>query len=987
MPERPQTAAETRQAFLDFFREKGHEIIPGGFPLVPQDDPTLLFINAGMNPFKDVFLGTGTRPYSRAADTQKCLRVSGKHNDLDEVGVDTYHHTFFEMLGNWSFGDYFKREAIRWAWELLVERWGLDPARLYATVHEGDEALGLDADVEAETLWQEETSIPPAHILRQSSKDNFWMMGDTGPCGPCSEIHIDLRSDEDRTTVPGHEMVNKDHPEVIEIWNLVFIQYNASVEEADGGQVTTLAPLPQKHVDTGMGFERLCAVLQGSSSTYDTDLFAPILQRAADLSPDEAIRGYEDIAGDEDEVTRKRIALRVVADHVRTLVFAITDGAQPGNTGRGYVIRRILRRAVRYGYQGLSIREPFLFRLAEAVVETMGGAFPDIRQSAEFVQRVIKAEEEAFLRTLADGLEMIEGVFRLSAVSDKSGAKQLAMEGESETALRGYVGSLVQSTGEQAEVQSLGFEPGRLGRFLEMAYGSSNRDAVFQDFARQVVLKEMVPGEIVFLLHDTYGFPSDLTAVMAREHGLKVDEERFEELMQEQRDRARAAGTFKTDQSQVDTWDAVHDTPEAVTFVGYDRLAVEGAKILRTRTVGEGDEARHEIVLSVTPFYAESGGQVGDSGTLAVGDETITVLDTQKGSDGAIVHVVDALPGDRQRDVTAQVDASRRQRIMRHHTATHLLHRALRETLGTHVQQKGSLVAPDRLRFDFAHYEKVSDDELRQIEARVNEAVLLNLPLVEERGVPIAEAKERGAMALFGEKYGDEVRVITFSNDDDFVSVELCGGTHVRSTAEVGLFRFTSEGSVASGVRRVEAVAGEAALQALALDMEDLEGARNALGQTPDGLAAAVAGLQDEKKALEKEVAALRQQVAAAGLSQYLADAEDVEGIRVVRAEIPGADSDALRGLAEEARERLGENGIAVFGTSDEAAGKVLLVAAVTDDLTQRVPAGKLVGALAKRVGGGGGGRPHLATAGGRQPENLSATLAAAVDEIREALT
>ncbi|HIL58585.1 MAG TPA: alanine--tRNA ligase, partial [Rhodothermales bacterium] len=651
-----------------------------------------------------------------------------------------------------------------------------------------------------------------------------------------------------------------------------------------------------------------------------------------------------------------------------------------------------------YGYQGLSIREPFLFKLAEAVVETMGEAFPDIRQSAEFVQRVIRAEEEAFLRTLEAGLQsfrqMTDSYTEFARLQSEGSGHVEVIDGliryDFESA-NGAMANLLRIAVPDSALPESSDSNVTHVETTAGALGVSYRDAArwFDLFGVMVQAfeKGLTPGEVVFLLHDTYGFPSDLTAVMAREHGLEVDEKRFEELMQEQRDRARAAGTFKTDQSQVDTWDAFHDTPEAVTFVGYDRLAVEGAKILRTRTVGEGDEARHEIVLSVTPFYAESGGQVGDSGTLTVGDETITVLDTQKGSDGAIVHVVDALPGDRQRDVTAQVDASRRQRIMRHHTATHLLHRALRETLGTHVQQKGSLVAPDRLRFDFAHYEKVSDDELRQIEARVNEAVLMNLPLVEERGVPIAEAKERGAMALFGEKYGDEVRVITFSNDDDFVSVELCGGTHVRSTAEVGLFRFTSEGSVASGVRRVEAVAGEAALQALALDMEDLEGARNALGQTPDGLAAAVAGLQDEKKALEKEVAALRQQVAAAGLSQYLADAEDVEGIRVVRAEIPGADSDALRGLAEEARERLGENGIAVFGTSDEAAGKVLLVAAVTDDLTQRVPAGKLVGALAKRVGGGGGGRPHLATAGGRQPENLSATLAAAVDEIREALT
>ena len=471
---------------------------------------------------------------------------------------------------------------------------------------------------------------------------------------------------------------------------------------------------------------------------------------------------------------------------------------------------------------------------------------------------------------------------------------------------------------------------------------------------------------------------------MAREHGLEVDEARFEELMNEQRERARAAGTFKTDQSQVDTWDAVHDTPEAIEFVGYDRFRVDDARILRTRASGEGEDARYEIVLSRTPFYAESGGQVGDTGTLETAGETVRVLDTQKGADGAIVHVVDRLPGDARGSVTATVDAGRRQRIMRHHTATHLLHRALREALGDHVQQKGSLVAPDRLRFDFSHYEKVSPEAIQAIERRVNEAVLMNLPLVEERGVPIEEAKARGAMALFGEKYGDAVRVITFSNDDDFVSVELCGGTHVRSTAEVGLFRLTTETSVASGVRRVEAVAGEAALDAITSDLDELARAREAFGQTPEGVGAAVTALQAQAKALEKEVAQLKQQAAASGLDQYLAEATDVDGVRVVAAEIAGADGDALRGLAEEARERLGASGVAVFGSRDEAEGKVMLVAAVTDDLTKQVPAGKLVGVLAKKVGGGGGGRPHLATAGGRQPENLPDALAAAPEAVRD---
>ncbi len=960
MPERPQTAAETRQAFLDFFREKGHEIIPTGFPLVPQDDPTLLFINAGMNPFKDVFLGTGTRPYSRAADTQKCLRVSGKHNDLDEVGVDTYHHTFFEMLGNWSFGDYFKKEAISWAWELLVDRWGLDPSRLYATVHEGDDALGLEADEEAATLWQTETTLPPAHIIYAASKDNFWMMGDTGPCGPCTEIHVDMRPDAERAHVAGQDLVNKDDPRVIEIWNLVFIQYNASVAQgASGETVTTLAPLAAKHVDTGMGFERLTAVLQGSSSTYDTDIFAPILARAAELSPLAQIRGYGDIDGTPEAVERQRIALRVVADHVRTLVFAITDGAQPGNTGRGYVIRRILRRAVRYGYQGLGIREPFLFKLAEAVVDTMGEAFPSIVESRDFVMRVIKGEEEAFLRTLASGIEMFS-TFTERMVENKAVQKR--------------------------EGNSVSITDGFETRMLKMGDPNLSEDDALIEYTEGTA-KGRLPGAFVFLLHDTYGFPADLTAVMARENGLTVDEARFEELMQEQKDRARAAGSFKQDNSQVDTWDAVHDTPEAVEFVGYDHLSVDDAKILRTRASGDDENPRYEIVLSKTPFYAESGGQVGDTGTLHTSGETIQVLDTQKGADGVIVHVVDRLPHEASGAVTATVDGTRRQRIMRHHTATHLLHRALREALGEHVQQKGSLVAPDRLRFDFSHYEKVSPEAIAKIERRVNEAVLMNLPLAEERGVPIEEAKARGAMALFGEKYGDAVRVITFRDggDDDetsFVSVELCGGTHVQSTAEVGLFRLTTETSVASGVRRIEAVAGEAALDAITADLSELNAAREAFGQTPDGLGEAVTALQVQAKALEKEIAGLKQDAAASGLDGYIADAVDVDGIAVVAAEIPGADADALRALGEEARQRMA-SGVAVFGSRDKEAGKVMLVAAVTDDVVKRVQAGKLVGVLAKMVGGGGGGRPTLATAGGKQPQNLPDALSAAPEAVR----
>ncbi|WP_412063431.1 alanine--tRNA ligase [Rubrivirga sp. IMCC45206] len=937
MPSRPQSAQDIRAAFFDFFREKGHEIVPSA-PIVPQDDPTLLFINAGMNPFKDVFLGTGSRPYVRVADTQKCLRVSGKHNDLDEVGLDTYHHTFFEMLGNWSFGDYFKPEAIAWAWELLVDRWGLDPERLYVTVHEGDEALGLGPDTEAAELWAETTAVPPSHILYQSSKDNFWMMGETGPCGPCSEIHVDLRDDHERAMVPGEALVNKDDPRVMEIWNLVFIQFDAT---KDGDQ-TVLAPLADKHIDTGMGFERIAAVLQGKTSNYDTDLFTGIL---AALSETAGLKAYDAYDESDPDDKRVRVAMRVVADHVRTLAVAIADGALPGNTGRGYVLRRILRRAVRYGYQALGLRQPFLASLLPALVEEMGGAFPELMESQETAARIITGEEEAFLRTLAGGIDLFDSV-------------------------AGYV----EDTDGLAEDRSA-------VDLLQKAYIGKTLDEVIED-VRQQAEARTVPGEVAFLLHDTYGFPSDLTAVMARERGLSVDEARFEELMGEQRDRARAAAGFSAASDDVDLWDATADTPEAIEFVGYDTLTVDDARILKTRTVGEGAEARHEVVLDRTPFYAESGGQVGDTGTLAVGDETLTVLDTTKGADGVIVHVVDALPSDRDASVTATVDAARRQRIMRHHTATHLLHAALRETLGTHVQQKGSLVAPDRLRFDFSHFERMTDDERRTVEARVNELVLANVAKGEDRDVPLDEARARGAMALFGEKYGERVRVITFGPD----SVELCGGTHVASTGEVGLFRLTAEGSVASGVRRVEAVAGEAALAWLDGQLAELDAARGHFKQLPDGLAPAVAGLQASVKALESELATLKGQQAAAGLGETLANAADIDGVSLATARVDGADMDTLRDLAESAREQMA-SGVAVFGSADDAEGKAFLAASVTDDLVKRgVQAGKLVGALAKRVGGGGGGRPHLATAGGKNPAGLDDALAAAADELRALL-
>jgi len=799
------------------------------------------------------------------------------------------------------------------------------------------------------------------------------MMGETGPCGPCSEIHVDLRDDHERAITPGQQLVNKDDPRVMEIWNLVFIQYNAALAEsgtpappdadaeptAQKGTPITLEPLAAKHVDTGMGFERICAVLQGKGSNYDTDLFAPLLAALAERA---GLKPYDAYDESDPEDKRIRVAMRVVADHVRTLAVAIADGALPGNTGRGYVLRRILRRAVRYGYQSLGLRAPFLASLLPALADEMGETFPELRESIDTASRVLTGEEEAFLNTLAGGIEMFDAI--------ASTMEQIFewMDG-----------------GKAKEGDVMARPDQRSRDIVAKAFGEGLD--VYERVIVEAANKRVFPGDVAFLLHDTYGFPIDLTAVMARERGLAVDEARFEELMGEQRERARAAAGFSIDQSQVDLWDATIDTPQSVDFVGYDTLRVEGAHVLKTRTVGQGDDAQHQLVLDRTPFYAESGGQVGDTGTLTVEGEAIAVLDTIKDADGTIVHVVERLP-ETTENVTAEVDAARRQRIMRHHSATHLLHAALREALGTHVQQKGSLVAPDRLRFDFSHFERLTDDQKKAVEARVNALVLRNIAKGEDRDVPIAEAKTRGAMALFGEKYGERVRVITF---DPEVSVELCGGTHVASTGEIGLVRIVSESSVASGVRRVEAVAGEAALDWLASEMGELDAARALFKQLPDGLAPAVEGLQGEVKTLQGELAGLRQQQAAAGLDRYLAEAAEVGDARVATGAIPGADMDTLRQLAETARNRMtasGGGGVAVFGSADEAEGKAYLAAAVTDDLVERgVQAGKLVGALAKRVGGGGGGRPTLATAGGKNPAGLADALAAAADEVRAMLS
>ncbi len=912
-----------------------------------------MFTNAGMNQFKDVFLGTGTRPYDRAVDTQKCLRVSGKHNDLEEVGHDTYHHTFFEMLGNWSFGDYFKREAIRWAWELLIDVWKLEADRIYVTVHEGDNGLNLEADEEAGELWKSETSVNPAHVLYGSSDDNFWMMGETGPCGPCSEVHIDLRPDEERARVDGSTLVNRDDPRVMEIWNLVFIQYNAL---PDG----SLEKLSAQHVDTGMGFERICAILQGKSSNYDTDLFAPILARLASISPQEEIRGYDDIDLDDDgERERIRIAMRVIADHIRTIAFAIADGAAPGNTGRGYVIRRILRRAVRYGYQTLGFRAPFLVDLLDPLVDKMGETFPEIVQQRDYIERVIRSEEVNFLETLGTGLQFYERVFPY--------LERMAEAGES----GGDPTALAQELADDRQTYDL----------LDKAYLHAPRARVLEGFSAAASRRE-IPGEIAFLLHDTYGFPIDLTELMAREEGFGVDMDGYDRLMAQQRDRARAASSFKVDQSKSDEWTRVSDGKHS-QFVGYDKTIVDGVRIREVRSVNDGEHTRHEIVLESTPFYAESGGQVGDTGQLIAGDEEIAVLDTQRLPD-RIVHIVDRLPDSLDVEIRAEVDSARRRRIMKHHTATHLLHAALRNRLGSHVTQKGSLVAPDRLRFDFSHYDRVGRDDLRAIENEINEAVQRNIPLQEERSVALQEALDRGAMALFGEKYGDRVRVVTF--DPDY-SVELCGGTHVSATGEIGLVKIISEGSVAAGIRRIEALAGFDAIEHLESELSELERVRGQFKTLQRPSDEEVAELIEETRELRREIEQMRASSLEAGLDQIISSAAEVDGLRIASGRIPQGTMDDLRKLGEKMQERMGLSSVGVLGTVDPEGEKVYLVAAVSKDLIERgLQAGKLVGDLAKQIGGGGGGRPNLATAGGRQPENLDETLDATVNVVRQLL-
>ncbi len=866
------TSTEIRQAFLDFWESKGHKIVPSA-PIVIKDDPTLMFTNAGMNQFKDLFLGNKKAEFTRIADTQKCLRVSGKHNDLEEVGVDTYHHTMFEMLGNWSIGDYFKREALEWSWELLTKVYKLDKSRLYVSVFEGDAKENLPSSAIALEVWK--TMVEEDHILFGNKKDNFWEMGDTGPCGPCSEIHFDMRSDEERAITPGQDLVNKDHPQVIEIWNNVFIQYN---RKADG----SLEPLPSKHVDTGMGFERLVRVIQGKTSNYDTDVFSHTIEE------------IERLTGKKYEYTdsKKDIAFRVLSDHIRAISFTIADGQMPSNNGAGYVIRRILRRAVRYYYTYLECKQPLLHNLLPVIAKQFKHVFPELHEQLSFVQKVILEEEKSFLKTLEAGLKRIEDV---------------------------------------------------------------------------PVVNNTISGKSAFELYDTYGFPYDLTSLIASEKGYTIDEEEFKKSLQEQKDRGKADAKKETGD-----WVILSESNK-VEFVGYDEASVESTQALKYRVLKQKGQEIFQLVLAQTPFYAEGGGQVGDTGFLVIGDEMVKVIDTKK-EDGLIIHYVDSIPDNISNSVRAEIDAQRRKLVECNHSATHLLHAALRDVLGHHVQQKGSLVKEDGLRFDFAHFQKMSDDELARVEQIVNQKIRENVVLDEKRSIPIAAAKEAGAMMLFGEKYGDEVRMITF---DPSYSIELCGGCHVKSTGTIGLLKITSEAAIAAGVRRIEAVTADGAEAYINDKIEELSRVKS-LFKTPN-LYKSINDLQDENKSLKKEIEVMQAEKANAKQKDLLASAEDINGVRVVAAHINDIDSKNCKNLAYNIIGSLG-SGVVVFGI--EEGDKAQVMVAVSEDLVKNkgLHAGNMVKAVAPLIDGGGGGQAGFATAGGK---NISG-LAHAIDEAKK---
>ncbi len=866
------TANEIRNSFVKFFESKGHQIVPSA-PMVIKDDPTLMFTNAGMNQFKDIILGNHSAKYKRVTDSQKCLRVSGKHNDLEEVGHDTYHHTMFEMLGNWSFGDYFKKEAISWAWEFLVDVLKIDPKILYATVFEGSQDDGLERDNEAASYWEQ--FMPKDHISNGNKHDNFWEMGDTGPCGPCSEIHIDLRPEEERNKVPGRELVNHDHPQVIEIWNLVFMQYN---RKADG----TLEPLPAKVIDTGMGFERLCMALQGKRSNYDTDVFQPIIKVIGDLAG---------VTYGKDEKTD--VAMRVVADHIRTIAFSITDGQLPSNAKAGYVIRRILRRAVRYAYTFLGQKHAFMFKLVPVLISNMGEAYPELKAQQNLIERVIKEEEEAFLRTLETGIRLL----------DKT----------------------------MAEAKAAG--------------------------------KTEISGVDAFTLYDTFGFPFDLTELILRENGMTADVKGFDIEMQKQKERARNAAT-------VEAGDWIVLKEGETVFVGYDYTECE-TSILRYRQVKQKGKAFYQIVLSETPFYAESGGQVGDTGVLVSEFETIEILDTKK-ENNLPIHIAKELPEHLDAPMMACVDTDKRAACAANHSCTHLLDEALRQVLGEHVEQKGSLVTPESLRFDFSHFQKVTTEQLREVEHLVNAKIRADIPLTEYRNMPIEKAKELGAIALFGEKYGDEVRVVQFGS-----SIEFCGGTHVSATGKIGMVKILSESSVAAGVRRIEAITGEKVEELLDTIQDTMSDLKALFNNAPD-LKIAITKYIDENAGLKKQIDEFMKEKEAEVKEKLLGSAKEIGGVKVIKAVLP-VPPETVKNIAFQLKGQIPQNLFVVIGSVYE--NKPLLTVTMSDDIVASgLNAGKLVREAARLIQGGGGGQPHFATAGGKNPEGL----VNAVDKIIE---
>ena len=870
------TSKEIRQQFLNFFASKGHTIVPSA-PMVIKNDPTLMFTNAGMNQFKDIFLGNTVPKMKRATDSQKCLRVSGKHNDLEAVGHDGRHHTMFEMLGNWSFGDYFKKEAIQWAWELLTDVYKIDKAKLYATVFEGSAEDGTGMDSEAKEAWLR--YMPEDHVLLGNKHDNFWEMGETGPCGPCSEIHIDLRSDEEIARKPGYELVNTDNDQVIEIWNLVFMQYN---RKADG----SLEPLPAKNIDTGMGFERLCMVLQGKSSNYDTDIFTGLILKVEELS------GHKYHESDKTEV-----AMRVIADHVRAIAFSIADGQLPSNVKAGYVIRRILRRAVRYGYTFLGFNEPFLCNLIPQLVADMGEAYPELAQQQKLIESVTREEEMSFLKTLDRGIKMMD------------------------------------------------------------------------DYMARNAETKVIPGEDAFVLYDTFGFPIDLTELIATENGYKIDLDRFSLELQKQKDRARNATA-----NEFGDW-VTYDEGEEEEFVGYDLTKVDGVRLLKHRTVKQKNKTMFQLVFERTPFYAEMGGQIGDTGIIISEDgETIKILNTIK-ENNLTIHIAEKIPSDCTKSFTLIVDEGRRLKITNNHTATHLLDYALREILGKHVEQKGSYVGPDYFRFDFSHFQKVTPEELRSVEHRVNELIRANYPLEEKRDATMDEAKALGAIALFGEKYGDVVRVVKFGD-----SIELCGGTHAQATGQIGYFKIVSESAIAAGVRRIEAVTGEEAEQMMDRSQDLLGSIRDLFNNAPD-IFVAVSKMVAENTDFRHQVESFMKEKAAKFAEDLAKRSEQINGINVVRFERdmdPGIFREAVLHLQKEAKNM-------VVAAAFEHGGKPQLTLMYSNDLVARGKnAGTDIRQAAKCIQGGGGGQPGLATAGGRNSAGLRDALEAMIKAATE---